>query len=155
MQNIQKNVDLYTKEECPHCHFTFTSGYNPDKELHCVSCNNKFIRGQKIDHGRGCSICSNRNYGSNNVYYKDGCPAIMSDGRFITYYNSTNELTESMRKLNGFMNPNQFRNFMQRNAHLFIQAERDFLNKNNTCNPSTACSEGWYNLKAKNNGVWK
>ena len=95
-----------------------------------------------------------RPMGSNNVYYPDGCPALMSDGRFITYYNSSNELTETMRKMNGFRSENQFRTFMQTNGDLFMNAERDYLMKNNTCSPQTACSEGWYDLWTMKDGYW-
>lgn len=150
--NQQNN--LHTKEECPVCHFVFVSGYDADGTKHCPSCRQKFQSGQKIDHGKGCPKCLNKYHGANNIYYKDGCPALMSDGRFITYYNSTNELTETMRKLNGFKSPNEFRTFMQNNGDLFIKAERDHVINNNTCNPSIACSEGWYDFWAKNGGEW-
>lgn len=148
------NNNLYTKEECPNCHFSFVGGFDPQNIRNCPSCKTKFASGQKVNHGVGCSICKSRYHGSNNVYYKDGCPAIMSDGRFITNYNSTNELTESMRKLNGFKSANQFRNFMQKNGELFMNKERDYIEKNNTCAPKVACSEGWYNLWAKHGGDW-
>ena len=146
--------NLHSKEECPQCHFVFVSGFDEQNVRTCPSCKSRFVSGQKMDHGQGCSICSSRHRGSNNVYYKDGCPAIMSDGRFITYYNSTNELTEAMRKMNGFSSANQFRNFMQNNGDLFMNSERNHVIKENTCSPTIACSEGWYNLWAKNGGNW-
>lgn len=163
--------NLHTKEECPNCHSSFISGFDPHNQRLCPSCKTKFIAGQKIDHGKGCSICSGRYQrnslntgdqgfpsigfkGQNNVYYRDGCPALMSDGRFITYYNSTNELTEAMRKLNGFTSPNQFRTFMQNNGDLFMNSERDYITKENTCSPKIACSEGWYDLWTKYGGDW-
>lgn len=158
LQNITtttRNNNLHTREECPACHFVFVGGFDPDGSRQCPSCKQTFLSGQKIDHGKGCSICLNRYHGANNVYYKNGCPALMSDGRFITYYNSTNELTEAMRKLNGFKSPNQFRTFMQNNGDTFMKAERDYITKENTCNPSTACSEGWHNLWTKNGGSWE
>lgn len=141
---IQNN--LHSKEECPHCHFTFICGFDSEGKRQCPSCNRGFASGTKIDHGRGCSICSNRFKGSNNVYYSDGCPALMADGRFITYHNSTNELTEAMRKLNGFKNPNQFRSFMQKNGDLFMNAERAYVQSQNTCSPNVACGKGWRDL---------
>jgi len=152
--NSRTNNNLYTKEECPNCHFTFVSGFDPENIRNCPSCRTKFVSGQKVNHGVGCTVCKSRYNGSNNVYYKDGCPAIMSDGRFITNYNSTNELTEAMRKMNGFKSPNEFRNFMQKHGDLFMNIERDYITKNNTCTPKIACSEGWYNLWTKHNGDW-
>lgn len=153
-KNISPNSSLHTKEECPKCHFAFVAGFNPNNSRSCPSCRSTFISGERANHGASCAICSNRYSGSNNVYYKDGCPAIMSDGRFITYYNSTNELTEAMRKMNGFRSPNQFRNYMQKNGDLFMNAERDHVIKENTCSPAVACSEGWYNLWTKYGGGW-
>lgn len=149
-----QNNNLHIKEECPLCHFVFVRGFSSEGIKQCPSCKQQFKTGQQIDHGKGCSICSNRYHGANNIYYNDGCPAIMSDGRFITYYNSTNELTESMRKLNGIQNPNEFRLFMQNNGNLFMNAERNHILKQNTCSPTTACSEGWYNLWTKHGGNW-
>ena len=146
--------NLHNKEECPACHFVFISGFDTNGNKQCPSCRQKFIAGDKVDHGRGCSICSGRYRGASNAHYKDGCPAIMSDGRFITYHNSTNELTETMRKLNGMRSPNEFRTFMQNNADLFMDAERKHIEKENTCFPTTACSQGWCDLWSKNKGNW-
>lgn len=137
----KRNNSLHNREECPHCRNVFISGFNEDNIKKCPSCKQKFV-----------TKAANR--GTNNVYYNDGCPALMSDGRFITYHNSTNELTESMRKLNGIRSPNQFRNFLQKNADLFMNAERNHITKENTCSPATACSQGWYDLWEKNNGNW-
>ncbi len=92
--------------------------------------------------------------GLNNIYFKDGCPALMSDGRFLTNYISTNELTEIMRRKNGFINMNEFRNFMQNNAESIINAERQLNLKENSCLTNIACSEGWYNLWTNLNGNW-
>jgi ribosomal protein L37AE/L43A len=151
---MSQNNSLYNKEECPMCHFVFTHGFDQDKQRQCPSCKKKFLSGQQINHGPGCSICSNRQRGSNNVYHQDGCPAIMSDGRFITYYNSTNELTEAMRKLNGIKSSNEFRTFMQKNGNLFREADRNNAIREYTCSPTTACSEGWYNLWTNQGGDW-
>lgn len=149
-----KHNDLVPREECPACHFVFVSGMDPYGVRTCPSCQQQFFPGQKIQHGDECSTCYARYHGANNIYYKDGCPALMSDGRFLTYYNSSNELTETMRKMNGFRSANQFRTFMQNNGDLFMATEQDYLVKNNTCEPTTACSEGWYDLWTKKCGYW-
>lgn len=137
---------LQNKLECPMCHFVFIVGFDPETVKNCPSCKQRFNLGQTIDHGAGCSICLNRFKGSSNVYYKDGCPAIMSDGRFVTYQNSANELTEAMRKLNGFKNSNEFRNFMQNNGTQFMELERNHIQQESTCNPKSGCSDGWLEL---------
>lgn len=141
-------------EECPDCHFTFVVLDDPHTVRSCPSCHSRFMCGQSKIHKKGCNICNFRYRGANNVYYKDGCPALMSDGRFLTYYNSSNELTEDMRKINGFRSANQFRTFMQANGDLFRSTERNYLIQNNTCEPETACSEGWYDLWTKKGGYW-
>lgn len=146
--------NFYTKEECPQCHITFVAGYDKDKRRSCPSCQYSFISGQRLNHGNGCSICNIRYRGDNNVYFREGCPALMSSGKFITYYNSTHELTEAMRRLNGFRSSNQFRTFMLNNGDIFMNAERDYQLRNNTCSPNIACSEGWYDLWTKANGNW-
>lgn len=84
--------------------------------------------------------------GIDNMYFKDNCPPIMSDGRFLTYYNSTNELTENIQKMNHITNINRFRNFLQNNGNRFINSEREYLIKNNTCRPMITCSTGYVNF---------
>jgi hypothetical protein len=79
--------------------------------------------------------------GSNPVY--KNCPAIMEDGRFITYYNSTNELTHHIQELNGIKSSNQFRTFLQKNADIVMNKEREYINKKYSCRPNIACSEGY------------
>lgn len=142
------------QDECPLCHFVFTPNGNVNNIINCPSCHRKFKLGTAIDHGKGCAVCHMRYHGANNVYFRDGCPAIMDDARFITYYNSTNELTEAMRKMNGFKSSNQFRTFMQTNADLFMESEREYQIRENTCAPTVACSEGWYDLWTKKDGDW-
>lgn len=146
--------NLHNKEECPNCHLVFISGFDQNNIRQCPSCKNKFVSGTKSDHGKGCSICSARYRGLSNAHYKDGCPALMSDGRFITNYRSTNELTEEMRKVNGIRSPNEFRTFMQKHGDKFMDAEREYIERENTCSPVTACSQGWYDLWTKNKGNW-
>jgi len=84
--------------------------------------------------------------GSNNVYYKQGCPALMEDARFITTYNSTNELTNQMQRMNNINNSNQFRQFLQQNAEQIMNSEREYQIKTNTCTPNISCSEGFYEI---------
>jgi hypothetical protein len=151
--NSSNPNSLYSREECPHCHYTFVAGFDKSNIRTCPSCHLAFKSGDKPTH-LGCSICENRKRGANNIHYNAGCPALMSDGRFITYYGSTNELTEAISKLNGFDNSNKFREFMLANGDRFIKAERDHIQKEYTCNPNTGCSEGWVKNYVKNKGKW-
>ena len=155
-------MDVNTnKIKCPKCHYIFVDLMDPlsvrtvdNRRMKCPKCRSFFIFGSVSYSGVGCNTCELQHDSANNVYYKDGCPALMSDGRFLTYYNSTNELTETMRKMNGFESANKFRTFMQTNGDLLMASERDYLNKENTCAPATACSEGWFDLWTKKYGYW-
>ena len=143
----QNNI-LHTRAVCPDCHFGFISGFDPENKRVCPKCKRVFVSDPQ-------NIFNCTQYqGCNNAFYKDGCPALMSDGRFITYHNSSNELTENMRKVNNFKNPNEFRRYMQNNGDLFRTAERDFIEKQNSCYPTKACSQGWYDLWSTHNGNW-
>ena len=93
-------------------------------------------------------------HGANNVYYKEGCPALMDDGHFITYYNSTNELTNQMQKLNGIRSANQFRTFMQNHGLEIMNSEREYYMREYLCAPKIACSQGFYDLWMIDQGNW-
>ena len=121
----------------------------------CSYCHNPNI-GDYSNNKVVCPSCSHTNTNNNYILNtnKNNCPALMSDGRFITYYGSSNELTEAMRNVNGFKNPNEFRIFMQKNGDQLMNAERNHIFKENVCVPNLACSEGWHKLWTKNNGKW-
>jgi hypothetical protein len=80
---------------------------------------------------------------SNNIFHKDGCPAIMTDGRFLTNFIPASEITDEIKRINGINNSNEFRRFLQDNALKLINAEKQYLYQNNLCQPSFACCEGW------------
>jgi hypothetical protein len=84
---------------------------------------------------------------SNNVYRQ--CPARMEDGRFITRYESSNELTRQIQVLNGIPSSNRFRNFLQQNTDLIMANERKWLDRKYGCHPNIACSEGYYFLNVR------
>ena len=133
----------YVKETCPNCKYLFMAGFSNDHTHICPNCKKKFLS----------NLTKYR--GTNNVYYENGCPAIMSDGRFVTYHGSTNELTDAMRKLSGIKSSNKFRTFLQENGDKIMNVEKNYLARENTCSPSSiACSEGWYDLWKKNGGSW-
>lgn len=145
----------YTKEECPNCNFIFNAGYEDDDYRSCPSCMSQFK--SKMP---SVSMSSYRPqqtptyYGSNNMYYKDNCPALMSDGRFITYHNSTNDLTDAIRRLNNIDSSNKLREFLQNNAEKIMNSERNFINGQNRCNTNRACSNGFYDLHTKYQNDW-
>lgn len=81
-------------------------------------------------------------------------PLLMNDGRFLTNYGSSNELTEQLRKMNGIRGSNEFRNFLQRNGSAFMDAERNHINSFNAFTPNIACSDGWVKLWNDYRGDW-
>lgn len=137
---------LHKQYQCPECNSAFIGGYDPHDIHQCPSCKHKFMSQKKK--------CKPRFVGGSNAFYRDGCPAIMSDGRFITNYNSANELTEAIKQMNGISNSNELRQFLQNNGNKIINAERNYHLNDNKCNPSTACSEGWQALWKDHRGNW-
>ena len=125
---------------CPRCDNRFISGYTENGVKECPECGTNFVP-------------ANLN-GTNNIHSADNCPGLMSDGRFLTNYNSSSELMGAMASINGFDDSNEFRKFVQANGINFINAERKYLYSNNSCNPTISCSQGWDQFK-QNNSTWK
>lgn len=84
---------------------------------------------------------------SNNVYKQ--CPAKMEDGRFITRWESTNDLTHAIQNLNGIQSSNRFRTFLQENTDMLIANEREYNEMKYDCHPMASCSEGFYYLNVR------
>ena len=74
-----------------------------------------------------------------NRYYKYGCPALMSDGRFLTSYVDSDVLNQYIRHANKLNSSNDFRHFLQKNGSAIINKERASLIKNNTCKVDGKC----------------
>jgi hypothetical protein len=82
-------------------------------------------------------------------------PPFMDDGRFLTYFNSSNELTEAMRKAHGFQSENEFRTFLQRHGQEILDGEKQYQLNTNSCGMSNnACSQGYADM-LKYNGTNK
>jgi hypothetical protein len=69
----------------------------------------------------------------NNSYVSQDCPALMSDGRFVTDYRPSNELHSSIRYHNRLYDSNQYRQFMINNAEKMMQMTRDFYSDLRGC----------------------
>lgn len=123
-------------EICPRCGFKLILKQALEI-ITCPTCHNSY---RSKNHNKKENLS-----GCNNIY-KNNCPALMSDGRFATYYNSTNSLTDALMKANGFNDSNKFREYLQNNAINFMNSERKLLHENNSCYPNITCSESWYEL---------
>lgn len=129
------SANIYKKEECPSCKFSYMSGFNDKSYNRCPSCKIKY---------------PNNNYsGTNNIHYKEGCPALMSDGRFMTNYISSNEITNKLAELNNIKGSKNIRDFIQSNGTKLIDLERKKLLLNNSCKPKISCSNGWNEFQNK------
>ena len=76
-----------------------------------------------------------------NRYYKFGCPALMSDGRFLTSYVDSDVLNQYIRHVNKLNSANDFRIFLQKNGDSIINRERAYLIKKNTCGVHGTCAK--------------
>lgn len=73
-----------------------------------------------------------------NRYFANGCPPLMSDGRFITNYTNNSVMNQYVRNMNNLNSTHDYRVFIQENAETIMNNERKFNEDNNMC--STDCS---------------
>lgn len=83
-----------------------------------------------------------------NVIYNNGKPVIMSDGRFITDYSPSKELTINMQKKYGIRDTNKFRSFMTKNADHIIR-DNMMSNLGDYNVKSNICCDGWRQFNSK------
>lgn len=116
--------------------------------------NNNEVRPFNYDSINSFSQVAPTYSGSSNTNFEDGCPARMSDGRFLASNYSSNDITDQIKRLNGITNTNELRTFLQNNANAIINSEREHLLRENTCNPQSGCSKGWYDLHSAYGNDW-
>ena len=75
-----------------------------------------------------------------NRYWKQGCPPLMSDGRFVTSYVDSDILNQFIRHVNELGSAQDFKNFLQKNAVEIMDKERNFIVSKNTCNVGGKCN---------------
>lgn len=66
-----------------------------------------------------------------NVY--DGCPAVMSDGRFLTDWNGATRRNEYVKHINSLVRDDDYREFLQHNAEDIMNREWSYLKNENQC----------------------
>jgi hypothetical protein len=74
-----------------------------------------------------------------NRYFKNGCPALMQDARFITNYTESRIFEQFIRKTNNIGSAQDYKRFLQDNADTIMQREREYLETNNKCNVDGKC----------------
>ena len=70
---------------------------------------------------------------SNNKYFQ--CPPRMMDGRHFTDYRASNYINDIIRADNNISNSLNFRVFLQQNANLLIEKQREIACNLNCCGP--------------------
>lgn len=74
-----------------------------------------------------------------NRYFKNGCPPLMSDGRFITNYTESRIFEQFIRNVNKIDSAQDYKKFLQENSETIINRERDYHQKNNACDVNGNC----------------
>lgn len=91
--------------------------------------------------------------GGDNIHYRNGSPALMSDGRFITDYRHPKEITDNLMKANHISDIHKLREFIRAHGDTFQYFE--FMKHiPNQINHKTACSDGYNKLWTKYGGSW-
>ena len=72
--------------------------------------------------------CNNTN---NNKYFD--CPALMSDGRLMTDYRSSDTVNDMIRINNDVKSSNNYRQFLTHNAENIMSINEDYIVEKNGC----------------------
>jgi hypothetical protein len=65
-------------------------------------------------------------------YYKN-CPARMDDARFLTDYRTANTREQNIKMINGFVNDDEYRMFLQTNGETLMDRQWDVIKTTNSC----------------------
>ena len=93
----------------------------------------------------------NCNKTSNNKYFD--CPALMSDGRLMTDYRSSNTLNDMIRISNNTLSSYEYRNFLTNNATNIMKINNDYITNKNSCNSSEVITVPFSNVCSYNTQV--
>ena len=78
----------------------------------------------------------------NTSFAEFNCPALMSDGRFITNYFPNQVFNETIRNLNKINSSHEYRMFLQKNGQSMMEKETKNLIERNSCKASNKCGKG-------------
>ena len=77
----------------------------------------------------------------NTSFAEFNCPALMSDGRFITNYFPNQVFNQTIKNLNKIKTSHEYRMFLQKNGQSMMKKETENLVKKNSCNVGNKCSK--------------
>jgi hypothetical protein len=93
----------------------------------------------------------NCNKTSNNKYFD--CPALMSDGRLMTDYRSSNTLNDMIRISNNTLSSYEYRNFLTNNASNIMKINNDYISNKNSCKSGQMITVPFSNVCSYNTQV--
>jgi len=93
----------------------------------------------------------NCNKTSNNKYFD--CPALMSDGRLMTDYRSSNTLNDMIRISNNTLSSYEYRNFLTNNASNIMKINNDYISDKNSCKSGRLITVPFSNVCSYNTQV--
>ena len=74
-----------------------------------------------------------------NRYFKNGCPPLMQDGRFVTNYLDSRVFDQYIRNVNKIGSAHEYKRFLQVHGDTIINRERAYQEKINTCSVHGKC----------------
>lgn len=74
-----------------------------------------------------------------NRYFKNGCPPLMQDGRFVTNYLESRVFEQFIRNVNNIGSAQEYKRFLQVHGDSIINRERAYQESINTCSVHGKC----------------
>lgn len=68
-----------------------------------------------------------------NRYFKNGCPPLMQDGRFITNYMESRVFEQFIRNVNNIGSAQEYKRFLQVHGDNIMNRERAYQESINNC----------------------
>jgi len=74
-----------------------------------------------------------------NRYFKNGCPPLMQDAKFITNYTRSRIVDQFVRNVNKIESAQDYKHFLQKNGDTIMNRERAHIENMNTCKVQGKC----------------
>jgi hypothetical protein len=74
-----------------------------------------------------------------NRYFKNGCPPLMQDSRFITNYMESRVFEQFIRNVNKIDSAQDYKKFLQTHGDTIMNRERAYIESQSTCSVHGKC----------------
>lgn len=74
-----------------------------------------------------------------NRYFKNNCPPLMQDGRFMTSYIESRVLEQFIRNVNNLQSAQDYKIFLQNNAETIMEREKTYAENTSRCSINGQC----------------